>query len=638
MDDVYLTSFGTFFPGDPVSNEQVEERLGVIGKGSKSKRRVLSQNGIELRHYALDNRQRSTHSNAEMASLAVGDCLKRGGRSLEALRFLSAATTQGDVLAPGFASMVHGELGGGPLDIASLHGICASGLLALRSAASRVREGTAPAVACGSEFVSRALKASHFQDPSGAGRSSLDFSSEFLRWMLSDGAGAALLEPEPRGLSLRLDWVDVRSHAHRFPPIMVAGAPPQGVNSWLDCAHPAVAAAEGMFELRQDVRRLDDVVKLGVDGFFRLIEEGRCDADSYDWVVCHYSSHFFRSRIFELLHAGGVRIPEERWFSNLKTRGNVGAASTYVLLEELFHSGKIEPGQRILLMIPESGRALVGFAQFTAVEPNRRGQPANASGFSGTRSHAAQGNGSPANTTHGSPGTNPPSAPSLNVGGDAQLQAVVRGLTRVWVAFEQDLREVPILRRLEEGSFSLHDYQRLLVNMRQQVMEGSRWITRAASSLDISGAALRSLFIHHAKDEHRDYELLEQDFVSVGGALSEIQNAEKNVGSEALSAWMFHRAGQPNPFDLLGAMFVIEGLGNQLAARWAERIQELLRLSENQVRFLAYHGVNDENHFERLEDALSSGIVTPEVGASIVKTAKVTARLYRLQLEEIDRV
>jgi 3-oxoacyl-[acyl-carrier-protein] synthase III len=132
--------------------------------------------------------------------------------------------------------------------------------------------------------------------------------------------------------------------------------------------------------------------------------------------------------------------------------------------------------------------------------------------------------------------------------------------------------------------------------------------------------------------------MLERDYVSVGGSLEEIQTAEKNIGSEALSAWMFHRASHENPFDLLGAMFIIEGLGQRMANKWGSRIREQLNLRAEQVSFLLYHGANDENHLEKLEQILASDLLTPKIAAQIVKTAKVTARLYALQLEELGNV
>lgn len=83
-------------------------------------------------------------------------------------------------------------------------------------------------------------------------------------------------------------------------------------------------------------------------------------------------------------------------------------------------------------------------------------------------------------------------------------------------------------------------------------------------------------------------------------------------------------------------MFVIEGLGASKALRWAELLQVRLGLADDQVRFLRYHGVNDDDHFELLRQFLCSPAVDRAAAERIVKTAKVVARLYALQLEELD--
>jgi 3-oxoacyl-[acyl-carrier-protein] synthase-3 len=215
-------------------------------------------------------------------------------------------------------------------------------------------------------------------------------------------------------------------------------------------------------------------------------------------------------------------------------------------------------------------------------------------------------------------------------------QAVMRGLLTLWGEFAASLDQVPIIDKLRRGKFRVDDYRDLLRNQRQQVIEGARWIARAASSIDERYVELRSRFIQHAITEHRDFQMIERDYVSVGGKLEDILAAPKNIGTEALHAFVFHRASQPNPFDLLGAMFIIEGLGQKKASEWGRQIKDQLGLNSEQVSFLLYHGENDEAHMQGFEDTLSSGILAiPDMDKAIVKTAKVVARLYRLQLEEI---
>ncbi|MBP7722463.1 MAG: iron-containing redox enzyme family protein [Alphaproteobacteria bacterium] len=218
-------------------------------------------------------------------------------------------------------------------------------------------------------------------------------------------------------------------------------------------------------------------------------------------------------------------------------------------------------------------------------------------------------------------------------------EEVMRGLIKVWTDFETSLDNTPLIDKLNRGKFRLEDYKTLLINHRQQVVEGTRWISRASSSIDGQYLEHRSMFLKHAITEHRDYQMLEDNYISLGGTLEEIRNAEKNIGTEALHGYMFHNASQPNPFNLLGSMFIIEGLGQKKAGVWGAEIQRQLNLEEKQVSFLLYHSKHDEEHMDEFHEVLDSGILEiPELGSRIIKTAKVTARLYQLQIEELGNV
>src|SRR5262249_25070567 len=217
MTSAFITSLGKFLPGPPVSNEEMEDYLGkIFGKRSRARMRILKQNRICSRHYAIDKQQRSLYSNAQMAALAVRDALERTGFALATIDFLAAATSQGDFPLPGFASFVHAELGTPVCEIASHHGVCAGGVAALKHASLQIESGKkVRAVACASEFASRLLKASRYEAQSRVAAEGLSFETEFLRWMLSDGGGAALVEPGPGGgpLALRIEWIELKSYA-----------------------------------------------------------------------------------------------------------------------------------------------------------------------------------------------------------------------------------------------------------------------------------------------------------------------------------------------------------------------------------------------------------------------------------------
>lgn len=218
---------------------------------------------------------------------------------------------------------------------------------------------------------------------------------------------------------------------------------------------------------------------------------------------------------------------------------------------------------------------------------------------------------------------------------DPAVAETLRKLAVVFADFEQRLEATPLIRKLTRGRFELADYHAFLINLRQQVKDGALWMSRAASNIGEDHLELRSTLMKHAVTEHRDFRLLEQDFVASGGRLEDILSARKNVGSEALSAWMFHEASKPDPFGLLGAMWIIEGLGSIKARPWGLKVQERLGLPDEALRFLLYHGENDVEHMEEFREMLAMVLPDEATAERIVTTAKVTARLYALQIEEI---
>jgi 3-oxoacyl-[acyl-carrier-protein] synthase III len=603
MTQAYITGVGAYLPGDPIDNQQLADRFGDgTARDAALRRRALAANGIRTRHYAVNGEGSTVMLNEELAAHAARRALADRGLTVSAVRMLATGTTQGDVLVPGFASMVHGRLGGGPMELLSAAGVCASGMAALKGAVSAVRLGEHPvAVAVGSELVSRSFGIAPADTPD----------TSFLRWTLSDGAGAVVVEPQPRpdGLSLRVDWMHLVSHAHEHPVCMSAGLgedrTPRAGATWLD-RRPGCAVEAP--RLRQDMSLLPGLIDVGIAEFCSLVRAGRIDPGT-EHILCHYSAEHFRAKLFARLRDAGYPPDEQRWFTNLHTAGNTGAASIFVMLAEA--RSRLHPGDRVLLIVPESGRFTLAFAHLTCVGPAGGPSPAEL---------AASPLGPP------------------EPGDDPAVNRTFTELAQVWAELGQALARVPVVRRIEDGTATLDDYRRLLVNLRQQVVDGGRWISLAAANFSAELFWLRSAAIKHAADEHRDFQMLEHDYAAVGGDPRVMAAAPANIGSAALSSFVFYRAGLPDPVDLLGAMFVIEGLGMRKAAGWADCLQQRLGLADDQVSFLRYHAAGDDEHFGVLRAALRSGLFDDSAVTRIVKTARVVARLYALQLEELDHV
>jgi 3-oxoacyl-[acyl-carrier-protein] synthase-3 len=381
MNETFITATAAALPNAPVDNDKVEAVLGKVGgQSSRARRIVLRQNGIKSRYYAIDPASGApTHSNATLTAEAIR-ILGESGFALDDIRCLVTGTSMPDQLMPNHGVMVHGELGNPACEVISTAGICLSGLTALKYAWLAVGAGEVEnAVATGSELSSAILRAEHFSAENAARAETLEarpwiaFEKDFLRWMLSDGAGAFLVEPRPRAgqLNLRIDWIELSSAAHRLPVCMYAGGERESggeLTGWSRFS-PRQWLEKSVFAVKQDVKLLDRyVVEATLETPLRAIAARRgLEPGKIDWFLPHMSSYYFRQPVADGLARACVPIPFDRWFTNLETRGNTGSASIYIMIDELRRSGRLTPGNRLLCFVPESGRFSSGFMHLTVV-------------------------------------------------------------------------------------------------------------------------------------------------------------------------------------------------------------------------------------------------------------------------------
>ena len=160
--DVFINDIAAFLPNDPVDNDAIEDVLGRINNiPSRAKRIVLRNNKIETRYYALNpSTRRLTHNNAQLTAAAIRGLKPYAGFSPADIECLCCGTTAPDLLFPGHALMVLGELGIDECEAVTTAGICICGMTALKFACMNVAAGlSANAVATGSELAASFLRA-----------------------------------------------------------------------------------------------------------------------------------------------------------------------------------------------------------------------------------------------------------------------------------------------------------------------------------------------------------------------------------------------------------------------------------------------------------------------------------------------
>jgi len=376
----YITRTSVSLPNSPVENDQVEAILGQVGaRPSRVRRIVQRNNGIRLRYYVIDpSTGEPNYSNASLTAASVKG-LVDDGFALDDIACLACGTSNPDQLIPNHAVMVHGELGAPVCEVVATSGVCVAGATALKYGWMSVVSGSARnAVVTGSEVASLGLRAQSYGAERPEDAQALDahpelaFEKDFLRWMLSDGAGAWLIEPAPRrGLNLRIEWIDIFSYAHAMPVCMYTGAEKEAggaLRGWMRYS-ARERETKLVFALKQDVRLLNDSVVeyTAVRPLQRLIEQRGLTPGDVDWLLPHISSEYFRKPFADGFARAGLPIPQERWYTNLESVGNVGSASIYIMLDDLLKSGKLKDGQHILCFVPESGRFSSAFIYLTAI-------------------------------------------------------------------------------------------------------------------------------------------------------------------------------------------------------------------------------------------------------------------------------
>ncbi|MCY0976430.1 beta-ketoacyl-ACP synthase III [Chryseobacterium wangxinyae] len=377
MQDVFITKASTYFPNEPVSNDEMESYLGLVNNTpSKARALILRNNKIKTRYYALDKEGKPTHTNAQITAKAVEGLFDEHFKK-EDMQLLSCGTSSADQIQPSHSSMVHGELNiGKSVEINTATGLCNSGMNALNYGFLNIKAGVKDNAVCvGSERMSAWMTADKFNHEAEnlkllEERPIVAFKREFLRWMLSDGAAAFLLEPKPREneTSLKIEWIDFYSYAHQIEACMYSGCEKQedgSLKSWAE--YPAEEwLNQSIFALKQDTKILDKYILVkGAESLRTSFDKHQLDPDTVDHVLAHISSGYFKEGLKEEFANVGLDFPWEKWFYNLSEVGNVGAGSIFIAVEQLMNSGRLKKGEKILLCVPESGRFAYSCALLT---------------------------------------------------------------------------------------------------------------------------------------------------------------------------------------------------------------------------------------------------------------------------------
>ncbi len=319
----YLRGIGTHVPAKVVENSAFLTEFSDINENY-----IEKVTGIRQRRWA------EKETTSDLAVLASGSALEAAGIDRSELDLIIVATTTPDMPLPATACAVQKKLGCTRIPAFDIAAACSGWLYALSIGRQFVQSGVYRNV-----LVVAAEVMSKFTDKT-------DRATAFL---FGDGAGAAVLSSEPgSGRSHEISHIIMEADSSGYDIIdRKAGGSqmPPGSNH---AAGDEYWFMDGGRMFRGAITAFSDIIEsVALDSGVAL--------DDFAWVVPHQANQ----RILKSV-AHKLQLPMERFFFNIEKYGNTSAASIPLCLKEMELSGKLKPGDKILLCAVGAGLTIAG--------------------------------------------------------------------------------------------------------------------------------------------------------------------------------------------------------------------------------------------------------------------------------------
>lgn len=315
----YITGSGTHVPEQSIANEEIAARLGLEAE------QIFKSSGIRRRRWAEKGTTTSSLA-AEALRLALADAKLKA----EDVDYLLFGTMTPDRFIPGSSPAVQKALGLREIPCLDIRAACCNALYALQVAGALVTSGTARHVAiCLAEIQSAFLDLSP-----EAGTTSMLF---------GDGASALVVSNERAEGALRILDVQVATDGTYVDDLGLRCPGTEfGTTRSLDAGANAAdysARMVGQSVILQAGRKMVAICNA-------VLQRNNLAATDVRWMVPHQANANLLAQV-----ARGLKFPttEGGVISVLEDYGNTSSASMGIALDTLRRSGRIQPGDKLLL-------------------------------------------------------------------------------------------------------------------------------------------------------------------------------------------------------------------------------------------------------------------------------------------------
>lgn len=303
-----ITGTGSFLPPHRLSNAELVAKLAEQGVVT-SDEWIVERTGIRARHFAAPE-----VCSSDLALQACRNALDAAGLSAQDIDLIIVATSTPDMVFPSTACILQDKLGSHGCPAFDVQAVCSGFVYALSVADAMIQTGAASkALVVGSEVFSRIL----------------DFKDRTTCVLFGDGAGAVVLQ------------------ASDAPGILASDLHADGKHVGILCVpgHVSGGSALGDPLLKMDGKAVFKLAVGVLEDTARavLAKAGKTEAD-IDWLIPHQAN----IRIMQST-AKKLKLPMEKVIVTVDQHGNTSAASIPLALDVAVRSGKIKPGQTLML-------------------------------------------------------------------------------------------------------------------------------------------------------------------------------------------------------------------------------------------------------------------------------------------------
>jgi 3-oxoacyl-[acyl-carrier-protein] synthase-3 len=351
---VRIAGTGSFLPGSPVSIDEADSILGeltgappkIIAWLQRMKSMMKEMLEVENYYYAIDPVTRqNTEDNITMSVKAAKKALEMAGLQAGEIDFIAYGSAHQDQM-PTASVRIQEALGIEACGEISIHANCTSAYKAFLVACDFIKSGRYKNALVLSSGISSSMLRAEYYNHSLVRKEEL-----FLRYFLSDGAGAVVLQADPSGNNgLYVENVYMESAGGKKPSAMKDQRPAYWMNPREEYEKGYHHLSQ-MFqsELRQNFHESDGSVFL--NGLKRMFKIYPVNLSRLRYFQINFPSKHIAELIMD--ECASIGIPRETLYTKMSGMGYAGPPMVFICLDKIFREEPLVKGDLILSFVTE---------------------------------------------------------------------------------------------------------------------------------------------------------------------------------------------------------------------------------------------------------------------------------------------